>query len=51
VLAVLIVLRGAMLGIMPDAVIALATTVSRNPPVSALLGAWLSFIDWISKSV
>ena len=57
-IAVLIVIRGAMLGIMPDTVVSLATAVARNPIillgvvlVSALLGAWLSFVGWFAKQV
>jgi hypothetical protein len=58
ILAWLIVLRGAMLGVMPGTTVELAAAVAQAPTillgvvvVAAALGAWLSFVGWFAKSV
>lgn len=57
-LGALIVLRGAMIGIAPDAVVGLAATVARNPTImlvvlaiTGLVGLWLTFVGWFASKV
>ena len=58
VLAIVFILRGLSLAIMPDTVIGFATQVSRVPVVmlgitalTGLVGVWLTFVGWFAKSV
>lgn len=58
VLALLLVLRGALLLLQPEALIAVAGGFVDAPPVmyaftalTLLLGAWLSFVGWVAKKV
>jgi hypothetical protein len=56
ILALMLIARGAMLMIFPEAIIAVAAQVTRVPPVmlgattiAALIGAWLTFVGWVAK--
>jgi hypothetical protein len=56
VLALIFIIRGASLALMPDVVIGMATQVSRMPVVFlgfttafAVVGAWLKFVGWFAK--
>ena len=56
VVAVLVTLRGIMLGLTPEMVIGMTTQVARNPIIMlvattlcALLGIYLTFVGWFSK--
>ena len=58
VLALVLVLRGALLLLQPEALIAVAGGFVDAPPVmyavtalTLLLGAWLSFVGWVAKKV
>lgn len=58
VLALLLVLRGALLLLQPEALIAVAGGFVDAPAVmyaftglTLLLGAWLSFVGWVAKKV
>jgi hypothetical protein len=56
--AVVFILRGLSLAIVPGLVIGIATHVARTPvillggtAIAALVGAWLTFVGWFGKSV
>jgi hypothetical protein len=56
-LALIMVVRGAMLMIMPEVLINIAGQVATAPPVLlvitfilAAIGAWLSYVGWIAKT-
>lgn len=56
VLAIVFILRGLSLAIIPDAVIGFATHVSRVPvamlgvtALTGLVGVWLTFVGWFAK--
>lgn len=58
VLAIIFVLRGAMVMLAPDVVLGMATQVARNPlillgftTIALLVGAWLTFVGWFSKTL
>jgi uncharacterized protein YjeT (DUF2065 family) len=56
VLALIFIVRGISLALVPDLVIAMATQVARVPvimlgvtTVFGLIGAWLTFVGWFAK--
>jgi hypothetical protein len=58
ILAVMFVIRGAVLLIAPEVVMSLAAHVVRAPPIFlvvnalfALVGLWLTFVGWFAKPV
>jgi len=58
VLALMLVLRGALLLLQPEALIAVAGGFVDAPPVmyaatglTFLLGAWLTFVGWVAQKV
>jgi hypothetical protein len=58
VLALILVVRGAMLMVMPEVLINIAGQVADTQPmllaitlVLCLLGAWLTYVGWFAKTV
>lgn len=58
ILALLLILRGAMLMLQPEALITVAAGFVEEPPImyavtglTFLIGAWLSFVGWVAKKV
>ena len=58
VLALVVVLRGAMLMVLPETLITIAGQVGQVPPVLmgitallTVLGVWLSYVGWVAKNV
>jgi len=55
-LALIFIIRGATLALIPDLVIGVATQIARMPivflgftTVFAVIGAWLTFVGWFAK--
>lgn len=58
ILAVIFIVRGLTLALIPDTVIGFATQIARVPVVllgvtllTGLVGVWLTFVGWFAKSV
>lgn len=58
VLALILVVRGVMLMVMPEVLISIAGQVADTPPIMlgitvilAAIGGWLTYVGWVSKTV
>ncbi len=58
ILALMLIVRGALLMIFPEAIITIAAQVTRVPPImlattalALLAGLWLTYVGWLAKRV